>query len=61
MDGEVGVTIEKMDSVLWRDGSEKDGEDRGLHGEGRGKGEEGAAGRGGKSTNEVRTGTKAVV
>ena len=34
VDGEDGVTVEKIDSVLWREGLEKEGEDRGLHGEG---------------------------
>ena len=27
VDGEDGVTVEKIDSVLWREGSEKEGED----------------------------------
>lgn len=61
VDEEEGVDAEKIDKDLCREGSEKDGEDKGLWGE-RGKGgDEVAEGRGGKSTRELSGGIKGLV
>ena len=53
----MGVVAEKIDSDFWREGSEKEGEEIGLWGEGIGPGGGGSRERGEKSTADSRAGT----